>query len=254
MAQLEISELYTLTHHYRLPRKMGGGKVYVVNGVYLIVSKTKMVRALGHDEFGEEELEIPRGRGNKFELLSDAELKHYVEPEENDESVIYGALEFQEWLDYMEDKELTIADIEAMKPGEQLRVIQLHRNLGDMVLESRLNPYGQSIPAVKFFEPVGGLYTHNHHLSGYLLDIPDDAEMGDHEFNFHLNYRGKNWYPLGSDGLLPVATGESCIRGAVADYRKYPKTTKVGMRGPMLRLSDVEKAPPVYHYEQKFFW
>jgi hypothetical protein len=164
-----------------------------------------------------------------------------------------GALHFSEWLDFMKSKELTIADIEAMQPGEQLRVIQLHRNLGDIVLDERTNPYNTSIPAVKFFEGVGGLYTHSHDLHGTLLDIPDDCDIGSVDFNFHLNYEGKNWYPLGDDGFLPIATGEKCIRNAIADYRQYPKTTKVGMRGPMLKLSDVKDAPPLFHEEEHLF-
>jgi len=253
MAGLEVAELYTLTHHYRLPKKMGGYDAFSNLGVYLIVPGQKMLKALGHGEFATDEVEIPRGKEYVFKLVPDGELKKYVDVEEP-KPKIEGALEFQEWLDHMKSKELTVADIEAMKPGEQLQVIQLHRNLGDMVLDESVNPYGVAIPAAKFFEPMKGVYTHDHDLHGRFLDVPDECELGDHEFNFHLNYAGRSWYPLNDDGLLPLAPEESpVVQIAVADYRKYPKTTKVGMRGPMLRLSDVETAPPVYHYEEEFF-
>jgi len=160
---------------------------------------------------------------------------------------IEGALEFEEWLEFMKPKELTIADIEAMNPGEKLQVIQLHRNLEDVVLEHGWNVYGVAIPAAKFFEHVGAIYTHSHGLHGRLIDVPDDCEFGEQEFNFHLNYIADiQWHPLDNQGFLP-RDGE-VERGIELNYRKYPKTTKIGMRGPMLKFSDVEKAPPVYYY------
>lgn len=264
MAQaLVVNEMYGITHNYRLPRKYGGQKASTFLGVYIIFPKSQMTKltvSAGNLNlnFGKKE-KIPKGKDYVFVRLPT--------PEDAMETLIYGkvpsrlipkpklgdALEFEDWLNLMESKELTIADVEALKPGEEIHVIQLHRNLGDMVLDSHVNPEGVSIPASKFFLPVQGYYIHDYDLHGKFLDILDDEDG--HmplSFNFDLNYSGKSWYPLGDDGLLPVESGEYWIRNAVADYRKYPKTTKVGMRGPMLRVSDVEKAPPVYWHQEKF--
>lgn len=230
-------EFYNIVLREKLPKQLGGGRVSVELGVYYIGPRNLMMQILDNGQFTGELLPVPRKRNYRFKLVSLADVG-LAEP-----------LEFEEWLEFMKSKELTIADIEAMQPGEQLKVIQLHRNLGDYVLNEYVNPYDTAISAVEFFAPVGGLYTHSHDLHGRLLDVPDDCDCGESEFNFHLNYQGTHWYPLGDDGLLPVATGEYMIRHAVADYRAYPKSTKVGMRGPMLRLSDVEKAPPLYHRE-----
>jgi hypothetical protein len=199
---------------------------------------------------------------DQFQYIID-ELRYYARlPNHGDKPKINGALKINEWLEYMESKELTIADIEAMKPGEKLEVIQLHRNLGDVVLDVRVNPYGVAIPAVKFFEGVGGIYTHSHDMHGRFIDVPDECELGETEFNFHLNYKDRMWYPLKDNGCIPIADfptpyyADPWIRGMKAsiDYRMYPKSAKVGMRGPMLKLSDVKNAPPVYHYRQKFFF
>lgn len=251
MEKAQVGQLYNLVHKYQLSREMGGHMAIEPCGTFIIISDLQMARASGHGKFSETPQYIPRS--DSYEFLPIEDTAPYFEPEPP-KPKIEGALEFEEWLKHMKSKELTVADIEAMKPGEQLRVIQLHRNLGDMVLDGSVNPYGVAIPAVKFFESVGGLYTHGHDLHGRLIDVPDECDCGENEFNFHLNFKGKNWYPLNDDGLLPIKDGEYMVQGALEDYRKYPKTTKVGMRGPMLKLSDVEKAPPVYHYKEEFFW
>jgi hypothetical protein len=260
---LQIGEIYTLTKIFTSPKKRGGRRGHRVIGVFLVILEDVMVKALGGGKFANVITPIPTTWNCKFELVSDNELSKWIpEQIESDKPKINGALKINEWLEYMESKELTIADIEAMKPGEKLEVIQLHRNLGDVVLDVRVNPYGVAIPAVKFFEGVGGIYTHSHDMHGRFIDVPDECELGETEFNFHLNYKDRMWYPLKDNGCIPIADfptpyyADPWIRGMKAsiDYRMYPKSAKVGMRGPMLKLSDVKNAPPVYHYRQKFFF
>jgi hypothetical protein len=268
MAQALISgEMYCLTHNYKLPKQFGGQKASTFLGVFLIDNSSMRRMGFRGGELNLGKLEkIPKGKSYVFTLLPDAE--------DALEASFYGkipsrlipkpkigdALEYGDWLRFMESKELTIADIEALEPKEKLVVVQLHRNLGDMVLDRHVNAEGVSIPASEFFLLVQGTYIHEQGLHGGFYDIWAVRKAVDagldyvdaDEFNFDLNYEGKRWYPLNDDGLLPVETGEPCIKNAVADYRKYPKTTKVGMRGPMLRWSDVEKAPPIYWRQEKF--
>jgi hypothetical protein len=237
--------LFTITHHYKLPKQMGGGRGYSVLGMFLVCDNGLMIEVVsqkgGKNLFGKR-VTKPSGKGYKFEKVTNpGDFLDVVD-------AVFEALEFESWLNFMEDRELTIADIEGMKPGESIEVIMLHRNLGDVVLDPRVHPFLELFEAKVFFKEVRGKYTHVKDLHGILVD-----ELGEEgPFNFHLNYFGKLWYPLGDDGLLPVETGEACVRNAIADYRRYPKTTKVGWRGPMLRVSDLDDAPMVYHKSQRY--
>jgi hypothetical protein len=50
-----------------------------------------------------------------------------------------SALELAEWEKSVEDKCLTIADVENMKPGEKIRVLVMDRNLWDTVCDASYN-------------------------------------------------------------------------------------------------------------------
>lgn len=224
--------LYTITHHFRFPKALGGDRGRAELGMFVVLGDGNSVEVLGKNEFGRI-METPKSKDYVFTKVPNPEDYLDDEPEE---------LELSEWLEFMESRELTIADVEAMKPGQQVKIVMLHRNLGDVVRNPYLHPYGEVFDPEVFFKDVTAIYTHEKDLHGTLCD-----DEGTHSFNFDLNFKGTFWYPLNDDGKLPVETGEFIVRNATADYRKYPKTTKVGMRGPMLFFSALSDAPGVFH-------
>ena len=244
--------IFTITHTYTFPKQMGGGKGHSDLGMFLCFGNGTVVPIFTNEKDKTRTLGLVReqlkGRQYRYKRVKNA---HNVmsEIESTLQAEMEKGLELSDWITHMSNQELTIADVEKLKPGDKLEVIMLHRNLGDIVRDPRAFPYGEYFEPEEFFAGVRGTYTHGKDMSGHIRHHEDDYV--DSSFNFHLNYRGNHWYPLGDDGLLPVETGETCVRGAIADYRKYPKTTKVGWRGPMLLVSSLKDAPLVYHEKQE---
>lgn len=170
-----------------------------------------------------------------------------------------NGIKHSEWRAYVKNKCLTIADVTALKPGDRLRVITMDRNEWEVSEAQNKSDVLHSVQ--DFFRRKVSVYIHNHDLMG---DIAWDFEnenkdLDDYysftpsrEFEFDINYRGINWYPL-TDGRLPDADPQGFANfGELAGkhYSEFPPDTLIGWRGPMMlweRLSELDVQQIYWH-------
>lgn len=183
------------------------------------------------------------------------------------------ALEFWEWLEHVHPACLTIADILALKPGDRLHVLPMHRNLCDHVYP-QFEPARPAQPAPLFFAGRdGAVYVHEEGLRGRIEWHWDtERKYVDKPFEFEIEYQPDHWYPL-TDGELPPndplsdtdlpgarvdgwnsvpettpPSGESELPWSIAGrhWTSFPENTRVGWRGPMILWSKLDDQPPVF--------
>lgn len=133
----------------------------------------------------------------------------------------------------VEEFGLNIKDIYKMEPGEKMDVILLDRNVGDYMDGTK--------PGTKYNPTVKGLsyatYIHGKDLTGILTftDIGVVRSCFEWEIN-STSINGLFWSPINHNKT---------------DIKKLNPLTKIGWRGPAIRLSDAKKYLPksVTHYD-----
>ncbi len=72
-------------------------------------------------------------------------------------------------------------------------------------------------------------------------DEDKDDDYGE-ELEFDINYIRSNWYPL-KNGELPAIDSQfgTSLLGKVRDWKSFPKTTRIGWRGPMIPIEKIDK-------------
>ena len=135
------------------------------------------------------------------------------------------------------DLHLTIKDIENLSIGDELVILCIDRNFMDCIA----NNYGQRpMVAAHFFNESYILtYKHEQDLHGKVKFRNLSTEFRD--FNFDLEFKKDNWYPLNDLGFLPEADQQGLMNfiGCERDYRNYPDNTRIGWRGPMVIWSTI---------------
>ena len=154
-------------------------------------------------------------------------------------------LSVDDWLEQMRPQYLTIGDVLALKKGAALKCLCVDRNFYDLIDSNEENvptPPAEFCSGCYLLEYVHGSGLHG---SGGIRtrDCPQGAEPP-RPFNFELNYRKGQWYPLNRQGKLPTKDPQQLahFQGVERDFRKYPRSTCVGWRGPMLRWDAVAKS------------
>jgi hypothetical protein len=66
----------------------------------------------------------------------------------------------------------------------------------------------------------------------------------EYEFEFEIEYKPGIWYPLNNGQLL--GNGRFEIPENMSSWNKIPGETRIGFRGPMIRLRDLDKLPKVF--------
>jgi len=149
---------------------------------------------------------------------------------------------------------ITIADIKALRKGDKLELLSMHRNVYD--LPCSLFPPDRGMPAALFFRDSCCVYQHKSGISGSLewKNMPwDDNSF---EFDVLLEEYGL-WYPM-KDGTVSFSWSEigaqylpkhvDLTKRVHKHWKELPETTKLGLRGPMVRWSSVEnkRLPLIY--------
>lgn len=136
---------------------------------------------------------------------------------------------------------LTIADIQAMKPGETMDVIFFDRNVGDY-LDGELER-GERLPLISGVKRAASFakYTHgNDNLMGK-IDFVNYGEVND-QFQWELNraraVRPGYWGPLQKN----------------ESWSDFHPNTHVGWRGPAVRVSDLKKLKLKYMKHYGNYW
>lgn len=152
-------------------------------------------------------------------------------------------LHLELWIQKSRSKQLTIQRVLNMKKGQKMKMLCLDRNLYDTT--DSIPPNQLRCPAKFFDGGYMGVYTHDHDMSGtfkWQFQPKDEPPM---PFTFEINYKNENWYPLDEDGTLAMGLGR--MLGIKKSYKKFPKTTRVGWRGPMIPWNALKDLPRVYN-------
>ncbi len=165
------------------------------------------------------------------------------------EKSINTVLETDDWALFAHKKHgLKITDISDMKPGDKVRVLILDRNVWDVAMRDKSKQNKIYKPA-DFFKDNFGTYTHEHDLSGQMIFHWEGNEnFLDENFEFHVEYKDYNWYPLHS-GYLPKEDNQGIFGdfgfGKDMFWTEFPNTTGIGYRGPMILESKLELLPDI---------
>lgn len=144
-------------------------------------------------------------------------------------------LDLFKWVERVRKFYLTIGDVEKMKQGETLDVVLLYSELFDHGI--------LKIPRNKMFLPeclkkIAGTYIHKDGITGVLTimdgiiysDVPDELQV----------QIDKSWHNF-FDGFLYEYNVKTKM-----DWKDLPKSTPVGWKGPLIRVSDLKKMPMFY--------
>lgn len=156
------------------------------------------------------------------------------------------AIEVSKWIkDASRKAHLTIAQVLKMKKGQKTKFLMLDRNVYDNLDGQATN---KAMVASKFFQGCWAIYTHDHGMEGTMKFAWQSKDEAGLPFMFEINYRDESWYPLDVDGALPAKDpqGVGKLLGKRMPYTKFPKSTRVGYRGPMVPWSKLKALPKVY--------
>jgi hypothetical protein len=227
-------------------------RTYTVAGK--IVDECHYVRALMYNKFDTKIQEIPKDA--KLKELYNCSKKLYLYDAVPDPEL--NGIKHSEWRAYVKDKCLTIADVLALKPGERIKVITMDRN--EWECSERANKPDVLHDVHDFFRQKVSVYIHKHDLVGEIAwdFVISHKNMDDYysfepdrEFEFDINYRGSNWYPL-TNGRLPPADPQGLAQfgdAAGKHYSEFPPTTLIGWRGPMMLWERLAELPI-----QQIYW
>lgn len=154
-------------------------------------------------------------------------------------------LDLFKWIERVRKFYLTIGDVEKMKLGENLDVVLLYPELFDPgILKITRNK--MHLP--KSLKKIAGTYTHKDGING-VLNIMDGIIYTDASDDLQVQIE-KGWHNF-YDGFLPTKWQEYDLKTEkmVWKYRRkmgwkdLPKSTPVGWKGPIIRVSDLKKMP-----------
>ena len=157
-----------------------------------------------------------------------------------------NGLNIDKWIPKSKKWWLTIKDIEKLKKGEKIKILLMDRNLYDIITTT--NKPNKLYKPRYFFRINTVIYEHEYNLVGKI------KYNWDHEFKkfeFQIEYKKDNWYPL-KNGILPQVDPQGFVTllDEEKKWNEFSKLTHVGWRGPMMLWKNVEKMPDIYWYEQ----
>ena len=213
-----------------------------VEGIPCATKKRCIHKSLDGLKFEREETRLNPYHG--YRLVKNSGYSHACKVQKEK---IKGQLDLFEWIDHIRNFWLTIADIKKMKHGEKLKVVLLDRNVSDRFNGEKGNKLMR--PEKSSLEI--STYTHDHDMQGELVIDYKPNPIVLNSFEFHVEYKKGEWYPL-SNGVLPAKDSQfgSVLLGKKTSWKEMPATTHVGFRGPMVRYSDLNKMPMFYVYHE----
>ena len=100
---------------------------------------------------------------------------------------------FDAWYEFAyQHMPLTIADIQALKPGQSLKVLAMDRNLGDICLEVN-KPDEVKIP-VEFFRFNSATFTHQQDMQGTIVYHWQGGDSESMDFEFDVEYKKDHFF------------------------------------------------------------
>jgi hypothetical protein len=176
-------------------------------------------------------------------------------------------LNLENWILQNKKEWLTIADIEKMKKGDEIKVLLLNMynmyEIDKTIIDNKI--YKPKI----FFKNAWGIYKHEKDLKGEIFYCCDEKSLKKNnkktiknnipnylmnkesdKFEFFINYKYDDWFPL-KNGYLPAKAkiGDTLVtlmEGKKIKWDKFPKNTPIGYITPMILWDKLDKLPNVY--------
>lgn len=176
----------------------------------------------------------------------------YGNPNGNPNGLANKPMEFWAWCDHLAttDACLTLGQVRAMKDGQEVPVLSVHRNLCDEVYPSGGAVPRPPQPAATFFADKRSLYIH---AGGFMagIQLPWDTEAKHTKpVPIELEFKPGFWHPLTEDGFIPGKAETGRRWKQLPDERRhwsdFPDETLVGWRGPMVHWERLGSLPPIF--------
>lgn len=181
---------------------------------------------------------------------------HYNKDKKKD----YKTYEIDKWMEKMEKKFLKIKDITKLKKGDKLKLVCFTRNFEEDLSNAKVR-YRHSYRPVVFLRKVQVInYTHGSDLNGTAVwTWGKEVIVKSEPFEFQIKFKKHNWYPL-KNGMLPKRfdmpnwkTGNlDETKSKIRSWKKFPTSTLIGFRGPMIEHKYLKDAPDVYWEDSEF--
>jgi hypothetical protein len=143
---------------------------------------------------------------------------------------------------------LTIGDVLSFPVNEKKHIFFMDRNMYDISCDIKYNPVGLPIRPSHFFRK--GYYINFTRITGlhgiweWLYDSDPHID-NDREFDVDMD---RCWYPLEYDHVPNIdEQGVFKIpkKFAGKSYTQLPKDTRLGWRGPMMLVENMDKLPDI---------
>ena len=210
-------------------------------------------KGLTNSKFSVEPIKISKGYKkikniNKEWILS-VYLKPYISPEKIHKKIQKlnkGGLELNEWIDHYKDKWLTIKDVKDLPLNKKIKLLLLDRNIyddKDHIKEAKLYT-----PSFFFKKNVAWYWkTDNNNLKGKIKYKWQKETDEPYNFEFHVEYKEDNWYPL-TNGVLPAKDEQQIctLLNNEKHITEFTEDTHVGYRGPIMFWKEIKKLDKIY--------
>lgn len=164
-----------------------------------------------------------------------------------------------EWVDRAtRKKHATIADITRLKMHDKVMILCLDRNFGDAVYNYATRTLrrkkGRAVVDIKDMIKRGyGYVLEYEHVSGLCGLATWQGEWAKNRppelIEFDLEYAPNKYYPLWRS-KLPKGSGRDTPTGFEGrSWESFPKTRRVGWRGPCLFVKDLSRLPKKMYYD-----
>lgn len=217
-------------------------------------NKNFIFKALGNSTFSKEKTLIPEGykkinRTDKHfndKWILRLYLQKYISPEKI--SILnQSGREMYNWIEKTRKYWLTINDIKKLKVNKKIKLLVLDRNVYDCKDKFKR---GTLYKPEKFFVDNSAIYWKNTivNLEGKIKHKWQDTDDEPYDFEFEIEYKKNNWYPL-KNGILPATDeqGFSDLLGEDKSWIDFPKNTHIGWRGPMILWENLKKLEKIYY-------
>jgi hypothetical protein len=159
------------------------------------------------------------------------------------------------WVDLSSTFHLTIQDILYIPSGSSKLIFFLDRNIFDISCDIDTNPINTSIiPSIFFRNNYQILFTKlNNGIKGTWTWRYPDANTKSENKEFDINYlmgKHNSWYPLHNNSVPTHNIYTNKPLNSKFDglnILELPLNTKIGWRGPMIYMEDIDKLPPIIY-------
>lgn len=155
------------------------------------------------------------------------------------------------YIENCKDQHYTINDFDQLRPNDVIDVVIWDRNYSDHLKWPDAVP-NRAYKATDFFQNNRCTIRYLGGFAWEIKSIYDDVEAKTPvEVNVRTFHVGWEWMPFETDGTLVLSDKYEngkiipLAKPKISNYRKLPKSTRIGWRGPMMLWSKLSSMPDI---------